>query len=41
MKDFVKPENRIKGENQNSSGSIIDYVLENETRLRDKLIFLF
>ena len=39
MKDFVKLENRIKGENQNSSGGI-DYVLENETWLRDKLILL-
>jgi hypothetical protein len=40
MEDFVKQENRIKGESQNSSGGI-DYVLENETRLRHKLIFLY
>ena len=39
MKDFVKPENRIKGESQNSSGGI-DYVLENESWLGDSFNYL-
>jgi hypothetical protein len=39
MEDFVKQENRIKGESPNSSGGI-DYVLENETWLGDSFNYL-
>ena len=39
MKDFVKQENRIKSESQNSSGGI-DYILENETWLGDSFSYL-
>jgi hypothetical protein len=39
MEDFVKQENRIKSESQNSLGGI-DYILENETWLGDSFNYL-